>query len=48
MHNTCEDSLLAAPLIYDLAILTELASRIQYSCDGGAHYESFDTVSIQR
>ena len=27
MHNTCEDSLLASPLILDLAILTELMTR---------------------
>uniref|UniRef100_A0A915ESH6 Inositol-3-phosphate synthase n=1 Tax=Ditylenchus dipsaci TaxID=166011 RepID=A0A915ESH6_9BILA len=34
IHNTCEDSLLAAPLILDLAILTELFTRIQYSNEG--------------
>jgi len=28
-HNTCEDSLLASPLILDLVILAELANRIQ-------------------
>ena len=28
MHNTCEDSLLATPLILDLAILCELCERI--------------------
>ena len=28
MHNTCEDSLLAAPLIIDLIILMELMERI--------------------
>ena len=28
MHNTCEDSLLATPLIYDLVILGELCERI--------------------
>ena len=28
MHNTCEDSLLAAPLIIDLVVLAELAERI--------------------
>merc|ERR550537_949378 len=28
MHNTCEDSLLAAPLILDLFVLTEIAQRI--------------------
>lgn len=30
MHNTCEDSLLASPLILDLAIITEMMTRIQY------------------
>jgi len=30
LHNTCEDSLLASPIIYDLVILTELVSRITY------------------
>merc|ERR1712196_20401 len=30
MHNTCEDSLLATPLILDLAILAEITSRITY------------------
>jgi myo-inositol-1-phosphate synthase len=33
MHNTCEDSLLAAPLILDLIILTELAERITINGD---------------
>lgn len=28
IHNTCEDSLLATPLILDLVILGELCSRI--------------------
>lgn len=28
MHNTCEDSLLATPLIYDLVILAELCQRV--------------------
>ena len=32
IHNTCEDSLLAAPLILDLAILAELCTRIQVCC----------------
>lgn len=29
MHNTCEDSLLAAPIILDLVLLAELTGRIQ-------------------
>ncbi len=37
MHNTCEDSLLAAPLMLDLVLLLELFSRISVSSakDGG-------------
>lgn len=34
MHNTCEDSLLAAPLILDLVLLAELSTRIQFKEDG--------------
>lgn len=30
MHNTCEDSLLATPLILDLCIMAELCERITY------------------
>lgn len=30
MYNVCEDSLLASPLILDLAIITELMTRITY------------------
>ncbi|RVE39892.1 hypothetical protein evm_015458, partial [Chilo suppressalis] len=30
VHNTCEDSLLAVPLILDLLVLAELFSRVQY------------------
>jgi len=39
MHNTCEDSLLASPLIIDLSILGELMTRIEYKT---AELESFD------
>ena len=28
LHNTCEDSLLASPIILDLVILAELSTRI--------------------
>ena len=44
MHNTCEDSLLATPLILDLAILAELASRITYKKKGDAEWHSFHPV----
>ncbi|MES1914930.1 MAG: Inositol-3-phosphate synthase [Cercozoa sp. M6MM] len=33
MHNTCEDSLLATPLIIDLVVLTELFQRITYKTE---------------
>lgn len=29
IHNTCEDSLLAAPLILDLVVVAELCARIK-------------------
>jgi len=44
LHNTCEDSLLAAPLILDLCILTELMQRIEISTDGGKTFERMRTV----
>ena len=34
IHNTCEDSLLASPIILDLVILAELLSRIQFQREG--------------
>jgi myo-inositol-1-phosphate synthase len=33
MHNTCEDSLLAAPLILDLVLLAELCTRIEFKAE---------------
>ncbi|KAL7022192.1 hypothetical protein ACKWTF_012174 [Chironomus riparius] len=45
IHNTCEDSLLATPLILDLIILGELCSRIAIREHGeGSTYESFKSV----
>jgi len=44
IHNTCEDSLLASPLIIDLVILTELLTRISYKTPDLAKFESFDSV----
>lgn len=44
MHNTCEDSLLASPLIIDLVILTELMTRIQYQTADSKEWASFDPV----
>lgn len=44
MHNTCEDSLLATPLIYDLVILAELCERITVKREGSADWEGFHPV----
>ena len=44
MHNTCEDSLLATPLIYDLVILGELCERIRIKKDGADNWEAFHPV----
>lgn len=44
MHNTCEDSLLATPLILDLVILSELCGRLSVKRHGDADFESFHSV----
>ena len=44
MHNTCEDSLLATPLIYDLVILGELCQRVQIKREEESDWESFHPV----
>lgn len=44
MHNTCEDSLLATPLIYDLVMLSELCERITIQKEGSDDYETFHPV----
>ena len=44
MHNTCEDSLLATPLIYDLVLLGELCERIAIKKDKSEEWESFHPV----
>ncbi|UJR31028.1 hypothetical protein I4U23_018537 [Adineta vaga] len=44
IHNTCEDSLLASPLILDLVILTELMTRITYKTNDQEEYQSFEAV----
>lgn len=44
MHNTCEDSLLATPLIYDLIILAELCQRIAIKREGHSEWENFHPI----
>ncbi|ELP94606.1 inositol-3-phosphate synthase, putative [Entamoeba invadens IP1] len=43
LHNTCEDSLLAAPLMIDLAVLMEFMTRITYSVEG-KEFSHFNAV----
>jgi len=44
MHNTCEDSLLASPIIYDLCILSELTTRISIKKEGESEFNNFHPV----
>jgi len=44
MHNVCEDSLLAAPLIIDLVLLSELFTRVYYKTDDSEQYQRFHVV----
>ncbi|XP_057783765.1 inositol-3-phosphate synthase [Salvia miltiorrhiza] len=45
MHNTCEDSLLAAPIILDLVLLAELTTRIQLKAHNEGKFHSFHPVA---
>jgi len=45
MHNTCEDSLLAAPIILDLVILAEMITRIELKKDG-KDFEHMHPVAV--
>ncbi|KAI4495522.1 hypothetical protein M0802_008736 [Mischocyttarus mexicanus] len=46
VHNTCEDSLLASPIILDLVLLAELCSRITFRHvnQGNEEYRGFDSI----
>lgn len=44
IHNVCEDSLLATPLIIDLVVMTEFLQRVTYKKAGEENYESFYSV----
>lgn len=45
MHNTCEDSLLAAPIILDLVILAELTTRIRLA-EAGQELHALHPVAV--
>ncbi|XP_052107204.1 uncharacterized protein LOC127739454 [Mytilus californianus] len=44
IHNTCEDSLLASPLIIDLVIIAEICERIQFKTENDNSFQSFNSV----
>ncbi|XP_022110438.1 inositol-3-phosphate synthase 1-A-like isoform X2 [Acanthaster planci] len=44
LHNTCEDSLLASPIILDLIILAEMCQRITFKTENEPEYQSFHPV----
>merc|ERR1719420_1425876 len=46
MHNTCEDSLLAAPIILDLCLLTELVTRIQFKTEDEPDFHGFHPIAV--
>ncbi|KAG7693089.1 hypothetical protein KL930_004826 [Ogataea haglerorum] len=44
IHNVCEDSLLATPLIIDLLVMTEFLSRVTYKKDSDDKYADMYSV----
>merc|ERR1712086_799827 len=46
MHNTCEDSLLAAPLILDMCLIAELSTRIKIKGPADDSLRGFHPVSV--
>jgi myo-inositol-1-phosphate synthase len=44
IYNTCEDSLLASPLIIDLAMITELMTRVRFRTEPASEFKSFHSV----
>ncbi len=44
IHNTCEDSLLASPIILDLVILAEMCQRITFRVGDEPNFQQFNSV----
>ncbi len=44
IHNTCEDSLLASPIILDLVILAEMCQRITFCVGDEPNFQQFNSV----
>jgi len=45
LHNTCEDSLLAVPVMLDLVLLTELVGRISFKSEHTQQFEQMHPVA---
>jgi len=45
IHNTCEDSLLAAPIILDLVLIAELLTRIKVKKEGEEDFHGLNPVA---
>jgi myo-inositol-1-phosphate synthase len=45
VHNTCEDSLLAAPIILDLVLFMELLQRIHVKTEEDQDFQQLDTLT---
>jgi len=43
-YNVCQDSLLAAGVMIDLILFTELFSRITYKSENGSNFQKFDHI----
>ena len=46
VHNVCEDSLLAAPIILDLVVLAELCQRITFRVEGSKEFQVTELRNI--
>eukprot|EP01092_Planopodium_desertum_P013017 TRINITY_DN61975_c0_g1_i1.p1 TRINITY_DN61975_c0_g1~~TRINITY_DN61975_c0_g1_i1.p1 ORF type:complete len:404 (+),score=117.01 TRINITY_DN61975_c0_g1_i1:103-1314(+) len=44
IHNTCEDSLLAVPVMLDLVVIMELMTRIEWKTEGMKEFDKFHPV----
>jgi len=44
VYNVCEDSLLAAPIILDLILITEIFERIEYKVGEDDSFKRFNSV----
>ena len=44
IHNTCEDSLLASPIILDLIVIAEICQRISFRVGDDPEFQTFNSV----